>query len=153
MKLLTVLIALLPSLAGAVDLCASQSLFTPQQVAEGKTYFDSSCGMCHQYTLRGREPGNLSNETPNSFEGFPEFYGKFVDNAGGNVPPLVGPKFMSRFKSFPEFMLFAPSAANTPQFYPPAAPKGSFWVDTQLRLAAYILSVNCRELAAAAARH
>ena len=43
-------------------------------------------------------------------------------------------------------MLFAPSAANTPNFYPPIAPKGGAeWVQTQLRLAAYILSRNCEK--------
>lgn len=145
MKKTVLLLALLPSLAGAADLCASMSLFTPKQVEEGKVYFDSSCGLCHQYSLKGRQPGNVANEIPNSFEGFSDFYIQFLDRSGGSVPALVGEKFMSKFKSFPEFMLYAPSASSTPQFYPPAAPKTDFWPDTNVRLAAYILSRNCEK--------
>jgi len=145
MKQLALLVVLLPSFASASDLCASMALFTPKQVEEGKTYFESSCGMCHQFTLKGRQPGNVANEIPNSFDGFPDSYLKFMDNSGGSVPPLVGEKFMAKFKSFPEFMLFAPSAAKTPNFYPPAAPKTDFWPDTEVRLAAYILSKNCEK--------
>lgn len=142
------LLALIPSLSGAADLCASMNLFTPKQVEEGKVYFESSCGMCHQFTLQGRTPGNVANEIPNSFAGFSDFYLQFIDNAGGNVPPLVGEKFLSKFKSFPEFMLYAPSASSTPQFFPPAAPKTNFWPDTNVRLAAYILAKNCEKPAA-----
>ncbi|MFM1885738.1 MAG: hypothetical protein RL026_895 [Pseudomonadota bacterium] len=149
MKHTIALLLIAPSLAGAADLCASLALFTPTQVAEGKVYFESSCGLCHQFTLQGRTPGNLANEVPNSFDGFSDFYVRFVDNAGGSVPPLVGPKFMGKFKSFPEFMLYAPSASSTPQFYPPAAPKTDFWPDTNVRLAAYILAKNCEKPAAA----
>jgi len=145
MKRITLVFTLLPSFGFASDLCSSLNLFTPKQVEEGKTYFESSCGMCHQYTLRGRVPGNVANEIPNSFDGFSDFYLKFLDNSGGSVPPLVGEKFMSKFKSFPEFMLYAPSASNTPQFYPPVAPKTDFWPDTQVRLAAYILFKNCEQ--------
>ncbi len=143
--LLALLLALLPAFGAAADLCASLPLFTPKQVEEGKVYFESSCGLCHQFSLKGRQPGNLANEFPNSFEGFSDFYLKFLDNSGGSVPPLVGEKFMGKFKSFPEFMLYAPSASSTPQFYPPAAPKTDFWPDTNVRLAAYILSKNCEK--------
>ena len=82
---------------------------------------------------------------PNTFAEFPPFYLRFIDGAGGNVPPLVGEKWMAKFKSFPEFVLFAPSAANTPEFFPLDAPKGAQWVQTQLRLAAYILYRNCEK--------
>jgi hypothetical protein len=114
MKSVALLFALLPSFASASDLCSSMALFTPMQVEEGKTYFESSCGMCHQYTLKGRQPGNVANEIPNSFDGFPDSYLKFMDNSGGSVPP-------------------------------PAAPKTDFWPDTEVRLAAYILSKNCEQ--------
>jgi hypothetical protein len=135
---------LLAGPALASDLCSNTSLFTPEQVKSGGQYFNSSCGMCHQYDLSGRTPGNAANENPNNFESFPDFYIKFMDGAGGSVPALIGAKWMGKFKSFPEFMLYAPSAANTPQFYPPLAPKGGAeWVQTQLRLAAYILYRNC----------
>lgn len=126
------------------DLCVNLAQFTAEQIQVGEQYFNSSCGLCHQYNLQGRVPGNAANESPNNFGEFPAFYLKFMDGSGGVVPPLIGPKYMARFKTFPEFVLFAPSAANTPEFYPPLAPKkGADWVDTYVKLAAYILSRNC----------
>jgi hypothetical protein len=142
MKKLLVLLAFV-SPVYADNLCVNLNQFTQEEIQTGEKYFNSTCGQCHQYNLTGRKAGNAANEYP-SFTNFPQSYLDFLDGSGGNVPPLIGESWMSKFKSFPEFVIYAPSAASTPMFYPTAAPKrGADWPQTYLRLAAYILYKNC----------
>lgn len=67
---------------------------------------------------------------------------KFLDNAGGNVPPLVGDTFFlkEKDKTFLEFSSLVSGAANT-------FPTKKFELSrTYFLLAAYILDRNCGEL-------
>ena len=47
----------------AGDLCKANS-FTQSQAEQGKQEYNSSCGLCHLYNLKGRVPGESENETP-----------------------------------------------------------------------------------------
>ncbi len=75
----------------ADDLCTANS-FTKSQAEQGKLEYNSSCGLCNLYNLKGRVPGEYQDETPD-FRVLNYNYMKTLDDNGGVTPPLVGPGF------------------------------------------------------------
>lgn len=126
--------------AQAADLCALNP-YTASEARLGKIAFDSRCAMCHQFNMSGRVPGNALMESPDikvlSADDL-----TFLDNGGGNVPPLLGEKFFAKQsgKTLAEFSAFVSSAANT---FPTAGMKSP---ETFFHIAAYILYVNCGKM-------
>jgi hypothetical protein len=140
MRRLTGAIALLAitHLAQAGDLCRDNS-FTPPDAQRGKLEYDSSCGLCHQYNLMGRVPGNSMNETPD-IGLLNANYLKTLDDNGGVIPPLLGEKFFSKWKDQKAFSDRISSAIGG---FPPM---NYVKPDSDIRIAAYILFKNCGKL-------
>ncbi len=143
MKYKVGLIAALSVFTGALqaaDLCALNP-YTPSEAQLGKVAFDSRCAMCHQFNMSGRVPGNAQKESPD-IKVLSESDLTFLDNGGGNVPPLLGEKFFAKQagKSLAEFSAFVSSAANT---FPTAGMKNP---ETYFHIAAYILYKNCGKM-------
>jgi hypothetical protein len=140
MRVLAGMIGLLvPSqLAQAGELCRNNS-FTPAQARQGRLDYESSCGLCHQYNLQGRVPGNAQNETPDIgiLDGN---YLKTLDGNGGVIPPLVGSAFLAKWK---DQKAFSDRISNAIGGFPP---KGYIKPESDLRIAAYILFKNCGAL-------
>ncbi|HTV79649.1 MAG TPA: hypothetical protein VMF03_15440 [Steroidobacteraceae bacterium] len=87
---------------------------------------------------QGRVPGNFANESPN-INLLSEDDLRFLDSAGGNVPPLVGAKFLAkeRNKTLIDFSATVSSAANT-------FPTKDFKLPwSYFQIAAYVLYRNC----------
>src|ERR1700761_9782556 len=82
--------------AHAVDLC-KQNSFTKAQAVKGKHEFDSSCGLCHLFNLKGRVPGNARNEIPD-IRLLDANYTKTLDGNGGMTPPLLSETFFRKWK-------------------------------------------------------
>ncbi len=122
----------------AGNLCKANS-FTKSQAVQGKRDYNSSCGLCHQYNLKGRVPGNYRNETPD-IRILDTNYTKTIDGNGGVVPPLIGAKFFGKWKDQKEFQARISSAIGA---FPP---KRYIKVESDQRVAAYILYENCGEL-------
>ena len=124
--------------AHADNLCNANS-FTKYQAAQGRREYDSSCGLCHLYNLRGREPGNYRNETPD-IHILDANYMKTLDGNGGMTPPLVGEKFFRKWKNQ---KAFTDRISNAIGAFPP---KDYVKVQSDLQIAAYILYKNCGKL-------
>jgi len=129
---------LIADLAHAGDLCMNNS-FTLADARQGKTEYNSSCGLCHQYSLAGREPGNFQNETPD-IRTLSAKYLETVDGNGGVVPPLLGESF---FGKWPDQKAFADRISNAILGFPPQQYTKP---DSDRRIAAYILFRNCGKL-------
>ena len=129
---------LITDLAHAEDLCVSNS-FTMAQAQQGRTEYNSSCGLCHQYSLQGRLPGNFQNETPD-IRTLSARYLETVDGNGGVVPPLLGESFFGKWKDQKAFSDRISSAISgfPPEHYAKPA--------SDARIAAYILFRNCGKL-------
>jgi len=125
-----------PSYAG--DLCNANS-FTKAQATQGKRDYDSSCGLCHLYNLRGRVPGNFRNERPD-IGILDANYIKTLDGNGGMTPPLVGKRFFGKWQ---DVKAFTARISNAIGAFPP---KNYVKPDSDLRIAAYILYRNCGRL-------
>jgi hypothetical protein len=124
----------------AGTLC-SVNPYTKAEAEQGRIAFNSHCALCHQYSMQGRVPGNYLNESPD-LKLLSEGDVKFLDNAGGNVPPLVGEKFFRKEQGMTllEFSSLVSSAANTfptKNFKPP---------ESYFQIAAYVLYRNCGKL-------
>lgn len=115
--------------------------YTKDEAELGKVEFNSHCALCHQYTMVGRTPGNYLNESPD-IKTLSENDLSFLDHGGGNVPPLIGPKFFDQWKgkSFTEFAATVSSAANTFPTKDQEVPRSYFLV------AAYVLFRNCGKM-------
>lgn len=122
----------------AGNLCTANS-FTLLQAVQGKRQFNSSCGLCHQYNLQGRVPGNGENETPD-IRILDSRYTKTIDGNGGVVPPLIGKKFLDKWKDQKAFQTRISTAIDG---FPP---KDYVKVVSDQRVAAYILYENCGKL-------
>jgi hypothetical protein len=120
----------LPAFAGD----AKPSVFTSAQAKTGRTAYESTCGICHLNTLRGRvgDPGELPDPAT-----LPENYQKTIDGNLGYVPPLIGDQFMGKWgpKTAGEF---AERIRTAVMGFPPKGTDNS----TYLALAAYILQAN-----------
>ena len=124
----------------AGTLC-SVNPYTKAEAEQGKVAFDSHCALCHQYSMQGRVPGNYQNESPD-LKLLSEGDVKFLDNAGGSVPPLVGEKFFRKEQRMTllEFSSLVSSAANTFPTRNFRSPESYF------QIAAYVLYRNCGKL-------
>lgn len=122
----------------AANLCKANS-FTRSQAVSGKRAYDSSCGLCHQYNLKGRVPGDYKNETPD-IRILNARYTKAIDENGGVVPPLIGKKFFRKWKNQKAFQDRISGAIDG---FPP---KGYVKLVSDQWIAAYILYENCGEL-------
>jgi len=119
----------------AGDLCRANTL-TRAQAVRGRLEYNSSCGLCHLYNLHGREPGNASNERPD-IALLDANYLKTVDGNGGVVPPLLGAAFFGKWK---DQKAFTDRISNAIGAFPP---KNYVKVESDARIAAYILYKNC----------
>ena len=115
--------------------------YTTTEAEQGKLAFDSHCALCHQYTMTGREAGNYKNESPD-INLLSEKDLKFIDGAGGNVPPLIGEKFFRKQvgKTLTEFSVQVGGAANSFPTDNFQTPRSYFLI------AAYVLYRNCGKL-------
>ena len=104
-------LAAVSGVAQANDLCA-ENPYTPSEAKMGKAAFDSRCALCHQFSMKGREPGNSLNEIPD-INTLSRSDLEFMDASGGVVPALVGKKFFDKHKekTLTEFSAFVSSAA------------------------------------------
>ena len=122
----------------AGDLCKENS-FTKAQATKGRWAFDSTCGLCHLYNLRGRVTGQFRSETPD-ISVLNEVYLKAVDGNGGMTPSLISDAF---FKKWKDEKAFADRVANaTGAFLPKNYVKG----ETEVQVAAYILYQRCGQM-------
>ena len=133
---LALLLTVGPAHAG--DLCNVNS-FTKSQAEQGKLEYNSSCGLCHLYNLKGRVPGEYQNETPD-FRILNDNYMKALDDNGGVTPPLVGQEFLSKWK---DQKAFVDRISTAILGFPP---KNYVKFDSDIRIAAYILYKNCGKL-------
>jgi hypothetical protein len=117
------------------DLCKEMS-FTKSQAAQGRWEYDSSCGLCHQYNLKGRTPGNFRNETP-SISVLDAHYSKTLDDNGGMTPPLVGEAF---FKKWKDQVTFTRRVSDAISGFPP---RNYIKIESDVRIAAFIAYMNC----------
>ena len=129
----------------AVDLCKANS-FTKSQAEQGKPEYNSSCGLCHLYNLKGRVPGEYQDETPD-FRILNEKYMKTLDDNGGGTPPLVGQAFLSKWQ---DQKAFVDRISTAILGFPP---KNYVKFDSDVRIAAYILYRNCGELGERSGHH
>jgi hypothetical protein len=124
--------------AFAADLCKENS-FTKAQAVKGRWAYDSSCGLCHLYNLRGREPGNFRNETP-SIGVLNASYLKTLDANGGMTPPLSGDAF---FKKWKDQKAFADRVSHAIDGLEAGDSKRA---EFDAQIAAYILYAYCKKL-------
>lgn len=113
---------------------ARPSVFTSAQAKAGKVAYESTCGLCHLTSLRGRTGG--PGELPDT-DTLPENYQKTI-GSGGQVPALVGAEFMAKWgpKTAGEF---AERVLNATKGFPPT---GNDEKVTFLAVTAYILQAN-----------
>jgi mono/diheme cytochrome c family protein len=130
LSLLAASVLALPAFAGD----AKPSVFTQAQAKTGKVAYESTCGICHLNTLRGRvgAPGELPDP-----DTLPENYRKTINGSGGYVPALIGDEFMAKWgpKTAGEF---AERIRQAVLGFPPNGTNDT----TYLALAAYILQSN-----------
>lgn len=138
--LAVVVLSMAAGVVQAASLCRINP-FTRADAQQGKLAFDSHCGLCHQYSMVGREPGNYQNESPD-MKLLSEGDWKFLENGGGAVPPLVGPKFFDKYRNttLVDFAARVGGAANS---FPPNAPQKMNPPQTYFQLTAYVLYRNC----------
>lgn len=137
---LAIVMAVTCGVAQGQDLCAVNP-YTPGEAQLGKAAFESRCAQCHQFNMKGREPGNSANEFPD-INTLSKSDLDFMDGSGGVVPALVGKKFFDkhRAKTLTEFSAFVSSAAIS---FPTVGMKTP---DTYFHIAAYILYRNCGKM-------
>lgn len=134
------LIFALPALGiGALFLLPAQQpaaprIFTAAQAEAGRVAYMSSCFKCHTEAMTGRkgEPGEMP-----LVESLPKVMRDVVNNAGGQVPPLVGPDFMSRWSDSSTAALNKRIAEAVGGF-PPEVRNDQ----TSINLTAYFLQAN-----------
>ena len=122
----------------ADDLCKANTFAKPQAV-QGRWDYDSSCGLCHQFNLTGRQPGNYQNETPD-IRVLDANYMQTLDGNGGMTPPLLGETFFRKWK---DQKAFTDRISNAIGAFPP---RNYVKPDSDMRIAAYILFMNCGKL-------
>ena len=118
---------------GAADLGTPALPYTRAQAARGKVLYESTCGQCHQFSLRGRTgaPGELPALTS-----LPDSYVQTIDEHDGKVPPLLGASWASRWGVKPASEYIA-RVAEAIKGFPPAGADD----DTAADLVAYFLQV------------
>ncbi len=136
MSALALAILVAPVYAG--DLCQANP-FTALQAQQGREDYESSCGLCHLYNLKGRVPGNSRNEWPD-IRLLNADYLKTLDGNGGMTPPLLGEAFFRKWK---DVRVFADRISSAIGAFPP---KHYVKPASDARIAAYILYKNCGRL-------
>src|SRR6185369_1184000 len=110
------------------------AVFTAEQAETGRREIQTNafgaCTSCHTTTLTGRN-GEAGELPPLS--SLSEDYQKLINGNGGIVPPLVGPKFLSRWAARSTKDL---SKEFQERFSPPLAEQ------TRLNLIAYMLQTS-----------
>ncbi len=124
-------LAALPFASFAGDPESPPPLYTKDQAARGKVLYESTCGQCHQYSLRGRTGG--PGELP-ALKSLPESYVQMIDENDGKVPPLLGAEWASRWGVKPVSDYVARVAEAIKGFPPKGAND-----DTAVDLVAYFL--------------
>lgn len=121
----------LPALSDSAGTSKSGA-YTAAQAASGKVAVESSCGICHLRSLRGRtgEP----DETP-AFDALPRSFQDFIKT--GYVPPLVGKEFLAKWKGKTVVQL-AEKLGSAGKSFPTAGMDDK----TYLQIAAYVLQMN-----------
>jgi hypothetical protein len=113
---------------------ARASVFTSAQARAGKVAYESTCGLCHLSSLRGRTGGPEELPDPDTL---PDNYQKTINGSGGYVPALVGEEFVAKWgsKTAGEFAVRILEATKG---FPPKGNDDA----TFLAVAAYILQAN-----------
>jgi len=130
--LLTLPLAL-PLIATAGDPASPLAAYTKDQAARGKVLYESTCGQCHQYSLRGRT--GAPGEAP-ALASLPESYVQTIDENEGKVPPLIGAEWASRWGLKPASDYVARVSEAIKGFPPTGANEA-----TAVELVAYFLQV------------
>ncbi|HTV78898.1 MAG TPA: hypothetical protein VMF03_11610, partial [Steroidobacteraceae bacterium] len=110
--------------------------FTKAQATKGRWAYDSSCALCHLYTLRGRVPGASANELP-SITLLNDVYLKTLDGNGGMTPSLISDSFFDKWK---DQKAFVDRVANATGAFPPKRYEKDV---SEVEIAAYILFEHC----------
>jgi hypothetical protein len=129
---------LLAQTVAAADLCVNNT-YTLDQAIKGRHDFDSSCGLCHLYNLHGRVAGSAKQEIPD-IGLLDTNYLKTLDGNGGMTPPLLSKTFFAKWKDQKAFSERISSAIGA---FPPT---NYVKVDSDARIAAYLLYRNCGKL-------
>ena len=123
---------------GAGDLCRNNS-FTKTQATNGRWAYDSSCGLCHLYSLKGRVPGESAHELP-AIAILDDNYLKTLDGNGGMIPSLISDAFFGKWK---DQKAFTDRISNAIGAFPP---RNYVKEDSDLQIAAYILFAHCGKI-------
>ena len=109
------------------------AVFTAAQAETGRVAAMNTCAQCHTPSLEGRV-GNPGENPP--LGSLSDKFQQFVSRAGGKVPPLVGPVFMSHWdaKTTQDMSRFFNGTAKV--FFPGTDER------TVLAITAYILQLN-----------
>jgi mono/diheme cytochrome c family protein len=109
-------------------------VFTAEQARAGRLAYESSCGLCHRSSLQGRTgaPGELPDVNT-----LPANMIKTLDDSAGQVPALVGPRFLARWGE-KTAKAYIQRVANAVQGFPPKDNAA----DTAVLLTAYFLQAN-----------
>jgi hypothetical protein len=110
-------------------------IFTPAQAAAGRAAYEKTCGRCHTLSLMGRQGNPDERPTVSSLSDADQ---KFIDNAGGRVPPLAGKVFLQRWGSKTASQLVARFQEARFSFEEPGLTDNELIVD----ITAYVLQVN-----------
>ncbi|MEJ0035379.1 MAG: hypothetical protein WDO68_04760 [Gammaproteobacteria bacterium] len=104
------------------------------QAKAGKVAYESSCGICHLNSLRGRV--GIAGELPDP-DTLPRNYQETINGNAGQVPALAGEEFLAKWgsKTAGEFAVRVLSASGA---FPPKGADDS----TFLAVTAYILQSN-----------
>jgi hypothetical protein len=121
----------LSALADSAD-APKSGAFTAAQAASGKVAVESSCGICHLKSLRGRM--GEDDESP-AFDALPRRFQDFIKT--GYVPPLVGEEFLAKWKGKTVVQL-AENLGGASKSFPTAGQDET----TYLAIAAYVLQMN-----------
>jgi hypothetical protein len=106
--------------------------FTAAQAASGRVAVESSCGICHLQSLRGRV--GEDSEYP-AFDALPRRFQDFIKT--GYVPPLVGKEFLAKWKG-KSVVALAENLGGAAKSFPTAGMDEK----TYLEIAAYVLQMN-----------
>lgn len=110
------------------------AVFTAAQAMEGQTAYLSTCAKCHLETLLGRT-GDARELPP--IASLPKGMQEVIQSAGGQIPPLAGARFMSRWNAQTTSALSLRIRDAVGGFRPEGAT-----AETYLHLTAYILQAN-----------
>ncbi len=126
------------SMQTAADVARPAGIYTLEQARAGKVAVEASCAHCHLSSMRGRV--GAAGELP-EVESLKPAYRKFVEGAGGFVPPLAGEEFMTKWgsKALDKFAIEQILGAMQ-TFGPPGVAKDDPRVF--LEITAYLLQLN-----------